>query len=284
MHLDAGQLKLDETVLYSPGYDPSTKWTGDNLDDLPDGVTYQRVKSTAVSADGMIILDQVVAGTYGLVRSTDITAGHIKLSTCSGDLDDIDNGTTYQKLLATDISSGHIKLTTGTVWSGKVTVRSGVTIDSASGINIWGLNNALTTRATETGTIQCYVGSDGKISAGGTPATVTLGADGVIIKGQEIEFQTTGGTAKGYVYGLSTGLHVYGLAGLTLTSVTGTIDFQTGGGYGVDMTACDFMGCPRVSSAPATSEGRLYFNTTDKKLYLYTTLSGTTKWWTFQMS
>ena len=34
-------------------------------------------------------------------------------------------------------------------------------------INIWGKDKALTTRATRTGTIQCYVGSDGKIYAGG---------------------------------------------------------------------------------------------------------------------
>jgi hypothetical protein len=44
-------------------------------------MVYQRVKSAALSADGLILLDQVQIGDiYGLVNKTDISAGHIKLS------------------------------------------------------------------------------------------------------------------------------------------------------------------------------------------------------------
>ena len=120
------------------------------LDTLPDGVTYQRVKSVAIDANGMVILDQVVAGTYGLV-------------------------------LTTDISAGHLKLTSSTVVSGEWYDESGVEIDAATGINIYGTNNALTTRATKTGTIQCYVGSDGAIYAGG--GGVKLNATGITVTG-----------------------------------------------------------------------------------------------------
>jgi len=74
------------------------------LDTLPDGVTYQRTKSVAIDANGMVILDQVVAGTYGLVLTTDISAGHIKL-------DSVADGTTYKLVLATQISAGKINLT-----------------------------------------------------------------------------------------------------------------------------------------------------------------------------
>jgi len=58
----------------------------DDLDDVDDGTTYSRV------------------------LTTDISAGHIKLSETVGDLDDIDDGT-YGKVLTTDIRSGRIKLT-----------------------------------------------------------------------------------------------------------------------------------------------------------------------------
>ena len=83
VHIDAGQIKLDDAVQYAAGYDPSTKMPGDaDLDDIPNGVTYARVKSASLTAGGLVLLDQVSIGsTYGLVSATDISAGHIKLST-----------------------------------------------------------------------------------------------------------------------------------------------------------------------------------------------------------
>lgn len=62
---------------------------------------------------------------------------------------------------------------------GKVTAGDGVEI-SGSGINIYGTDNALTTRATKTGTIQCSVNSAGAITAGAD--AVTLDANGIEIK------------------------------------------------------------------------------------------------------
>lgn len=177
LHLDAGQLRLDENVFYKSGYDPSTKttviqqatapsspetgdlwldtsvtphllkrWNGlawvkadpEDIDDLPDGTTYRRTKSAALTADGLVILDSVVVGTYGLVKETDIQAGHIKLSTCYGDLDDIDEGSTYGRLKKTDIDSGHIKLTSYVEVSGQWYNQNGVIIDAVDGIEIRG--------------------------------------------------------------------------------------------------------------------------------------------------
>ncbi|MBA7669494.1 hypothetical protein ES703_77625 [subsurface metagenome] len=112
LHLDAGEIKLDEHILYKAGYNPTEKMPGDaDLDNIPDGAIYQRAKSAALTAGGLVILDQVVVGTYGLVKSTDISAGHIILEECEGDIDDIDEGSIYGKVRKTDISAGHIKLT-----------------------------------------------------------------------------------------------------------------------------------------------------------------------------
>lgn len=112
LHIDAGIIQLDENIFYKAGYNPTAKLdkTDDSLDDVPDGTTYQRVKSAALTAGGLVLLDEVVVGTYGLVKSTYISAGRIQLWEAVGDLDDIDNGSTYKKVKATDISAGHIKL------------------------------------------------------------------------------------------------------------------------------------------------------------------------------
>lgn len=128
LHLDAGQIKLDENILYANNYDPSSKehqikkqqtapsdpepddlwldtsvspavlmiydayqleWVKadpQDLDDLPDGTLYQRTKSSSLTAEGLVILDEVyvdAGGTYGLLKQTDISAGHIKLTSAS---------------------------------------------------------------------------------------------------------------------------------------------------------------------------------------------------------
>uniref|UniRef100_A0A6M3KFJ7 Uncharacterized protein n=1 Tax=viral metagenome TaxID=1070528 RepID=A0A6M3KFJ7_9ZZZZ len=130
---------------------------------------------------GLDDLDDVANGaTYGKILLTDISAGHIKLSEAVGSLDDIDNGATYGRIAITDISSGHILLSE-TIASGEWYSESGVDINASSGINIYGVANALTTRATKTGTIQCYVGADGTLFAGA--GSVKLNVDGLLIGG-----------------------------------------------------------------------------------------------------
>ncbi len=156
-------------------------WTAIDQDDIPNGSSFRRVKSTSVTTDGIVILDQVQTGTYGLVKSTDITAGHIKLSTASGSIDDIDDGTTYARLLATDISSGHIKLTSSTVVDGQWYEESGVIIDATKGIGIYGKDSAFATFASKAdytaGTYQCKMNSSGQIVA--AAGKLRLGSTGM---------------------------------------------------------------------------------------------------------
>jgi hypothetical protein len=268
-HLEAGALKLDEFVVYKPGYDPSTKqkeitkspvpptnpaindlwldtsvspnalkqWTGatwkvcsaTNLDQLPDGVAYRRVASSALTANGLVVLDNVQIGQYGLVKNTDISAGHINLSSCLGTLDNIQDGTTFGRLYQTDIRSGHIALTSYTKAEGKWYNEGGVTIDVADGIvvaygsgkvqlNSEGLkgvyNGIMQVKIDSTtgemiagagavklgsyglktynGTaLQCYIGTDGKIVGAG--GNFQLGANFIDIYVQCLEFYQSGG-------------------------------------------------------------------------------------------
>ncbi|MBA7617110.1 hypothetical protein ES703_24421 [subsurface metagenome] len=185
--ISAGHIKLSEVIQtssYRTVTDANkTTWTGkpEDMDEIGEG------------------------STYGRIKQTDIYAGHIKLWTCEGDLgdidgdlDDISDGSTYGKLRKTDIDAGHIKLTSYTRVVGEWYNESGVEIDATHGINIYGKANALTTRATKTGTIQCYVGSDGKIYAGA--GAVSLDSGGIIIKGAKLTLKDSGGGHAAELY------------------------------------------------------------------------------------
>uniref|UniRef100_A0A6H1ZJK8 Uncharacterized protein n=1 Tax=viral metagenome TaxID=1070528 RepID=A0A6H1ZJK8_9ZZZZ len=104
---------------------------GDDLDGLDDGTTYQRVQSAALSAAGLVLLDETVEGTYGLVLAADLSAGHLTF-------DAVLDGTTYKKVLATQISAGNLKLTSATLKDGTWYSESGVEIDATDGIGITG--------------------------------------------------------------------------------------------------------------------------------------------------
>lgn len=169
--ISAGKIYLSDQCEYASGYNPITKereikkqttaptspavgdlwldtsvtpnllkrWTGTawvkadpaNVDDLPDGTVYRRTKSAALTADGLVLLDQTITGTYGLVLATAISAGYIKLSTT------IKDGNWYDQ--------------------------SGVSIDATTGIEIYGIDMALKTAAYKGGPVRVYVGSDGRL-------------------------------------------------------------------------------------------------------------------------
>jgi hypothetical protein len=84
------------------------------------GGTYGRIQKTSVTASGVVIMDQIAegdgagGGTYGLVNQTAITAGNILLSATIGDLDDIDEGGTYGKIRQTILGAGFIQVGNGT--------------------------------------------------------------------------------------------------------------------------------------------------------------------------
>ena len=184
------------------------------------GTTWVKMTPTEMSEIGISSLDDIPNGTYSKVLTTDISAGHIKLSsveqtasyrttsdtekgTWNGkpdDMDEIGEGSTYQRVRATEISAGYLKLTSNTVKSGEWYDESGVEIDATHGINIYGTDNALTTRATKTGTIQCSVNSSGQITAGA--GAVILDADGIKINGEYLFFQS-GGVTAGSIYATS---------------------------------------------------------------------------------
>ena len=102
----------------------------------------RRLKAASLTADGLVVLDEVQEGTYGLVLTTGISAGKILLSKTTKD--------------------------------GKWHEESGVVIDATYGISLYGGEgiNAFRTFADvdayEAGTpVQVYIGTDGKFYAAG---------------------------------------------------------------------------------------------------------------------
>ncbi len=187
----------------------------------------KRIASTYIS-DGQLYLSSVIEdGTHRVTTDTEKTtwnaktktfrqttapatgmqAGDIWIDTNDGDKPYTYNGASWVASY-TIIDGGNI--TTGTIDCSQVTIQDygaspGVEI-SSTGINIWGKSNALTTRATKTGTVQCSVNSSGEISAGA--GAIRLNSDGLNIYGytQALYLRSSGGTIYGYIWLYSAGV------------------------------------------------------------------------------
>jgi len=116
--------------------------TAEELEEFGRATILRRLKSVALTADGLVVLDQVQEGTYGLVKATAISAGKILLSE--------------------------------TVKDGKWYEQSGVVLDATYGISIYGGQgvNAFRTFADAdtyaAGTpVLVYIGTDGKLCING---------------------------------------------------------------------------------------------------------------------
>ena len=162
------------------------RWTGSAWEEVSEadrlalekGVIVRRLKGAALTADGLIVLDETQVGTYGLVYSTSIEAGLILLSKTTKD------GFWYDE--------------------------TGVGINATTGIGLYGGVgiNALRTYPTKQdyldGTnVQCYIGTDGKIYAGA--GGVSLDNTGIHLKsspglGQLIHFYGTTDNLVGRIH------------------------------------------------------------------------------------
>jgi len=129
---------------------PIMIWNGSSWDELTAeeiaeynrATIFREVKSMSLTADGLVLLDQVQVGTYGLVLATAISAGNILLSKTEKD------GLWYDE--------------------------TGVAINATTGIGLYGGAgiNAFRTYPTKQdyldGTnVLCYIGTDGRLSING---------------------------------------------------------------------------------------------------------------------
>lgn len=237
----------------------------ENLDELADGIEYKRLLATQISA-GKIYLSDVStfmagydpSGKRRVFTATpttpydvgDLWADGTVLKRCttaraSGayqagdwtaiDLDELADGSTYQRVKATEMTAGVIKLYSGTIKSAEWYDESGVVLHADYGIALYGGQIALRTFPTYNdyvaGTnVQCYVGTDGKLYAG--DGAVLLDANGITISGQYLLLKD--GTNYGYLYKTGTLLMLLSSAGdvqIAASGATGKIWLNPQGVY-----------------------------------------------------
>jgi hypothetical protein len=182
---DEGDFWIDTNSIPNP----VMIWNGDSWDELTAeeiakynrATIFRELKDVALTADGLVVLDEVQEGTYGLVLYTNIQAGSILLSK--------------------------------TVKDGKWYEETGVVLDATYGIALYGGEgiNAFRTFATkedyEAGTpVQVYIGTDGNLYAGA--GAVWLSSEGISVKGEFITFYDLNGIKRGLVYGSAAGAMV----------------------------------------------------------------------------
>jgi hypothetical protein len=267
-HIHADSLDM---VWIDPEGNIDLSLIGDTLDNLPDGATYARVRTTNIQA-GYIYLDENTIYKSGYDPSTKMGAGST--------LDDLADGLIYQRVLATSISAGHIQLTSDTAVSGKWYDSSGVSIDASNGIILYGSNIAFRTRATYGGADQCWMNSSGWICAGG--GNVMLNSAGLIIAGSCLfVYDSVAGNQIGQIG--------YGASGLTLqTQGTYPLSLVTSGQINLSSATIDlggsltgwfdarFVNCflLKQASTPVIAGllplgGHLVYNTSAHKLTFY---------------
>ncbi len=183
--IQAGHIKLSETI--------------GNLDDVDNGTTYSRVATTDIQA-GHIKLDTTVNGSYSKVLTTDIQSGHIILSTVVGDLDDVDDGSTYSKTTFNDVigaARGYnglnssyqiIKGYVNTVLSSVTLPANGVRIDVNG---IYGRKSSVTTFYLDTNGDAYFAGTIG-VSTITTPDLDGGTIDGTVITGGTVRTASSG--------------------------------------------------------------------------------------------
>jgi hypothetical protein len=276
------------------------------LDDILDTATYKRVLSTQISAGKILLSDacEFSAGynpsekrrTFTSTPTTPYDIGDLWLDATTvkrcttarasgayqaGDwtattLDAIADGATYGLVYKTDISAGHILLS-ACIASGSWYDESGVEINADTGINIYGTANALTTRATKTGTIQCYVGADGAIYAGA--GAVYMDADGLHIKGEKILLMSSAGGYLSKIYIDSSGYLIIdaytGIKAETISPKTdlgydlGASNLRWNDAYINFLHLSNYLDLPQRTSHPTAVEGRMYLNSSDHNIYAY---------------
>lgn len=211
LHLDAGQLVLDENIQYSTGYNPTTKFDlGTNdIDDIPEfeGSTYSRTKRSALTAEGLVVFDMLsVSATDGGLPFSKTAAASVFLSAWGL------SGGTLSGAITAVADAGGGEVTISVTSHGMVTGDYVHIIETTSYNGLYPItkvndNSFKVTHdftSTQTGyafKVQAFMNSDdGKMYAGG--GKVILDNSGVTIHGQYLTFHETGGAgnATGYIY------------------------------------------------------------------------------------
>lgn len=106
-----------------------------DLDDVADGTTYSKVKTTSITAGEIILSETIQSATARYSSDSEKSYWNGK----PDDMDDISDGTTWKKVRYTNVTTaGYIKLTAETEASGSWYSYGGIILDADDGIYIDG--------------------------------------------------------------------------------------------------------------------------------------------------
>jgi len=212
-HIDAGGVKVSALTTFASGYNPITKFDPalHTLDNIPNGVISHKVSSAALTATGLVVLDEVyVNDDTGGLPLGDFTAAAVSVSAL-GITGGIFAGTITS---ITDAGSGQVNITC--YGHGMVTGDYALIVeaDSYNGrypITKVDANNFKIT-ATYVGVetsgyamhVQAFMASaDGKFYCGA--GAVTLDEDGITIEGENFYLKDQNGATRGWIRGFDYG-------------------------------------------------------------------------------
>jgi len=256
----------DSIISYLESQKKEMTWieesTPENLDDIADGLSYQRVLATQISAGKIYLSSDTTFSTgYNPVLKANIfRQTSIPTSLAIGDLwfDSDDGNKLYraEAVGATTIAAGQWVVAppelANATKTGEWYKATGVVLDATYGASLYGAHVALRTFASITAYntwlaggdidsltgVQCYVGTDGAIYAGA--GAVKLNVNGIYISGDsqlstpyvnmtDVAAPTT---VRGYLRGNATEVELYTLTGIDilLTAISADIYLVPGSG------------------------------------------------------
>lgn len=255
--VSAGKIYLSSETEYAANYDPSTKWTGEDLDDLPDGLIHSRVLTTDIT-DGHIKLEDVIQTTlYRTCSDSDKTTWSGKPDDC----DELGEGVTYQKVRATQINGGYLKLTSQTVFDGVWYSEGSVTIDADSGIK--GTHNGSVTWELKNSDGMAYLASGG----------IIIDENAINVHGETLKVYD-GATLRGTIGESGGDFRLVSSNGDLWLEAMGSgngVYVKAAAAKGIDLSGCSFIDMPVYTGTGYGSSGTasMYYSTHYGRLYIF---------------
>ena len=237
------------------------------LDEVLIGDDYGLVQKAALTAAGLVVLDQTVDGTYKKTLAADYSGSHIKMSALIEDsshrsvtssqksswnskpenMDEIDMGVTWGKPKKDQITAqGYLKLNANTYKDGQWYSENGVIINASTGIEIRGGKLTL------------------KDSGGGHAGQLYIDTSGYLRLDPWIQ------TKSKTILPVSNKTYYLGLAGSYWKDVYAERFVTEKITLGINQASfkqCNYIDLPTVTSLPSGSEGRMVVDTSASTLY-----------------
>jgi len=170
-------------------------------------ITAGTIIADAIGAGTITGKTIIISGADGILKSSNYVANSEGWQIKGNGIAEFNTVMVRGTIFTSSIAGGNTLTINGLISAG-----DGHVIIGPSGINIWGMNNALTTRATVGGAIQCYVGADGCIYAGAGNIKLNSGGLGAY-GGSTLRIYTSASVYRGCIGAEGADFAIVGIGG-----------------------------------------------------------------------